>query len=137
MTWTSVSPGPIGFYNNYLNCTSVCDTVIVTALPGYPPSVLYQVCGMPLGACATTLVCDTVRVYFVSDKTATIQPQNPVICFGGPPATLTANGTGGAPPYSYLWSTGATTQVIIVGAGTYWVQITSGTDVLYSKLVVQ
>lgn len=128
LTWTSVSPGPQGTYNNFLSCTTGCDTVIVTALPGYPPSVLYQVCGLPFGACASQQVCDTVRVYFVSDKTATIIPQNPVICFGGPPATITATGTGGAPPYSYFWSTGATTQSIVVGPGTYWVQITDTTN---------
>lgn len=126
ITWTSVPSNPT--YNSYLSCMSGCDTTVVTAQPGYPPSVLYQICGYPLGSCDSMLICDTVRVYFVTDKTATIIPQNPVICFGGPPATITATGTGGWPPYIYLWSTGATTQSINVTAGTYWVQITDSTN---------
>jgi gliding motility-associated-like protein len=126
ITWQPVPANPT--YYSYMSCTTGCDTVLITAQPGYPSSVLYQVCGYPAGACNNILVCDTVRVYFVTDKTATINPQNPVICFGGPPATLTANGTGGYPPYIYLWSTGATTQSISATAGTYWVKITDGTN---------
>ncbi len=45
----------------------------------------------------------------------------------GDPVTLTANPTGGAPPYTYLWSTGETTQSIVVSPTsntTYSVDVT-------------
>ncbi|TNE99943.1 MAG: hypothetical protein EP322_02290, partial [Bacteroidetes bacterium] len=45
----------------------------------------------------------------------------------GDPVTLTANPSGGAPPYTYLWSTGETTQSITVAPNsntTYSVQVT-------------
>jgi hypothetical protein len=112
IVWTSISPGATGDYNSYMSCSSACDSVLITAQAGYPASVLYQVTGVPLGGCASITVTDTVRVYFVNDKTATILPLNPVVCFGVSNAVLTANGGGGAPPYSYLWSTGETTQSI-------------------------
>ncbi|UCF80198.1 MAG: hypothetical protein JSV08_06675 [Acidobacteriota bacterium] len=55
-------------------------------------------------------------------------------CFGN--VVLDANPSGGMPPYSYLWSTGATTQTIAVpscGSGPYSVTVTdalgcSGSD---------
>jgi gliding motility-associated-like protein len=127
ITWTSISPGPIGTYNTYLSCLNGCDTTIVTAQPGYPDSVLYQVTGTPRGGCSALTVSRSVWVYFVTDKTASISPQNPVICAGSTSAVLTAVGTGGRPPYNYLWSTGATTSVISVGVGSYWVRIGDNT----------
>jgi gliding motility-associated-like protein len=123
LTWTSISPGPIGIYNLYLSCTAGCDTTVVTSQPGYPDSVLYQVTGTPKGGCSAITVSNSVWVYFVNDKVATILPNNPVICAGQTNAILTANGTGGRQPYNYLWSTGATTQSIAVGVGTFWVRI--------------
>ncbi|MEO8150822.1 MAG: T9SS type A sorting domain-containing protein [Bacteroidia bacterium] len=36
----------------------------------------------------------------------------PVSCNGGNNGTATVNATGGIPPYSYIWSTGATTQSV-------------------------
>lgn len=128
IVWTSVSPGVQGAYNNYLSCTSLCDTSVVTAQVGYPDSIQYQVTGTPLGGCSAMTVTDSVWVYFVTDKTATILPQNPVVCIGVSNAVLTATGTGGLPPYNYQWSTGATTQSITVGVGTYWVLIGDQTN---------
>lgn len=123
IVWTSVFPGNTGDYNNYLNCTSACDTVTVTGQPGFPPFVDYQVCGIPAGGCSNMIFCDTVRVFFNPTLAAQIQPQNPMVCYGMAGTTITAIGTGGTPPYSYQWSNGQTTQSVFVGPGTYTVQI--------------
>ncbi len=46
-------------------------------------------------------------------------------CVDATDGSLTAVGTGGTAPYTYLWSTGATTQAVSgLGAGTYYVTIT-------------
>lgn len=130
LTWTSVSPGAQGVYDSYLNCAAGCDTVVVTSQPGYPPSVNYMVCGFPTGAgsCSMTPVCDTTTVYFVSTLATDINPINPTICFGGSNVTITAVPTGGAAPYSYLWSTGEITASISVGVGTYFVTVSDTTN---------
>ena len=128
ITWTSVFPGSNGAYNSYLSCASGCSTTQVTAQSGYPPYVDYRICGIPAALCNTTVVCDTVRVYFNPTLFANIMPVNPTVCFGQTGTTITANGTGGTPPYSYQWNTGATTQSIFVNTGTYTVIVsdTSG-----------
>lgn len=124
--WTSVPFNPI--HNSYLNCTSACSTVTATYQPGAPPYIDYQVSGVPIGGCNANRVTRSTRVYFVNDKAAEILPKNPTVCFGNTDATITAYGTGGAPPYTYLWSTGETTQSINVGEGRYWVRITDATS---------
>ncbi len=115
-------------HNSYLNCTEKCPTVTATMKVGAPPFVDYEVSGFPLGGCSILPVKKLTRVYFVNDKTATINPSNPAICFGANKTTLTVVGTGGAPPYRYLWSTGETTQAISVAAGTYSVEIFDNTS---------
>ncbi|MFN3404403.1 MAG: gliding motility-associated C-terminal domain-containing protein [Cytophagaceae bacterium] len=124
--WRSVGNNPV--YNSYLSCTTACSTVVVTAQAGYPPYVDYEVSGVPLGGCNNQRVANIARVYFVTDKTATILPEDPTICYGGVTAAITAHGTGGLPPYNYLWSTGETTQTINTGVGTYTVRITDQTN---------
>jgi hypothetical protein len=124
--WSSVPNNPL--YNSYLSCTSACSTTVVTYQPGAPAYIDYQISGYPVGGCSPTPIVNVTRVYFVNDKSATIQPQDPVICYGGTHATITANGNGGAPPYRFRWSTGDTTQSITVGVGTYWVEVSDSTS---------
>jgi gliding motility-associated-like protein len=123
IAWTSIFPGPVGTYNNYLNCTQDCDTVTVTSTGNPPPFVDYQVCGASIGGCGTTPTCDTVRVHFNPTLNVQIVPALPTVCFGNTGTTITANGSGGSPPYTYLWSNGATTASTYVGPGTYTVQL--------------
>ncbi|MBI4648552.1 MAG: gliding motility-associated C-terminal domain-containing protein [Bacteroidia bacterium] len=132
INWTSVYPGAQGQYNSYLDCTT-CDTVNVTApvpIPGGLNYVDYMVSGTVTG-CSAGIVQDTVRVYFISNNLlAQITPADPTFCFGSSSGVvLTVNGSGGAPPYSYLWSTGETTDSItVLTIGDYWVAITDTTD---------
>jgi hypothetical protein len=138
ITWTSIFPGPTGTYDGYLSCTAACDTTTVTPQAGYPPYIDFLVSGTPVG-CAAGVSTDTVRVYITPGIIPTINPNPALVCFGNTNATLTASGTGGAPPFSYLWSTGDTSQSITVGAGTYWVGISdtsAGCPPAYDTVIV-
>lgn len=127
VTWNSVYPGPAGTYNSYLSCQSGCDTTTVTGQPGYPPYVDYLVCGMPAGGCGN-LFCDTIRITFNPTLFGNIIPVNPTICFGNTSTTMSANGSGGTSPYTYVWNTGSTAQTISVGVGSYTVTIYDATN---------
>jgi gliding motility-associated-like protein len=71
-------------------------------------------------------VSDQVTISIVPAMSVSIQP--PIICFGQT-GTLTAAVTGGTAPYTYLWSTGATTQTISnVSPGAYSVTVTDATQ---------
>ncbi|HEY0029283.1 MAG TPA: PKD domain-containing protein [Bacteroidia bacterium] len=49
-----------------------------------------------------------------------------VSCFGLGDGSATANASGGTPPYTYLWNTGATTSTITgLTPGTYYVTVTT------------
>ena len=123
--WSSVPPNPV--YDSYLSCSSGCDSVTITPpANSLPPYIDYKVCGYVIGGCIPYYYCDTMRVYFVNDLAVDINPNNPVICYGGTNATLTANPTGGILPYDLLWSTGDTIPSITVGPGTYTVSLRDG-----------
>jgi gliding motility-associated-like protein len=122
VNWNSIYPGAYGDFNGYLNCVSGCDSVIVTGTGLMPPYIDYQVCGMPFGGCGSP-ICDTVRCYFNPTLAVNITPAQPTICYGNTGIWLTANPSGGTPPYNYLWSNGATTQSVYVGPGNYTVQL--------------
>lgn len=128
VTWNSIYPGATGAYNSYLSCTSGCLSPTVNAQPGFPPYIDFVACGLPDAMCNLITVCDTVRVTFNTTLTATIIPQNPTICFGQTSTPATINGSGGTPPYTYLWNTGSTLQTINAGVGTYSVLLLDNSD---------
>ncbi|MES2592745.1 MAG: PKD domain-containing protein [Bacteroidota bacterium] len=122
VVWKSIYPGALGAYNSYLSCTTGCLSPTATGQAGAPPYVDYQICGLS-AACNSASVCDTVRVTFNFTLGVSIVPQNPTLCFGQTSTTLTANGSGGSPPYTYLWNNVNPSQSIVVGNGTYTVKI--------------
>jgi gliding motility-associated-like protein len=65
---------------------------------------------------------DTIHITYVSQTTVTMSSQT-VSCANNT-GTLTPSVTGGRPPYTYNWGTGATTTSITVGAGNYCVNVT-------------
>lgn len=123
-TWTSISPGAPGAYNGYLSCLSGCttNTIAATGTLTPPPFIDYKVCGNSI-SCSGAPVCDTFRVFFNSALVVNILPSNPTICFGQTSTTITAVGSGGTPPYSYLWNNVNPSQTINVGVGNYNVQL--------------
>jgi len=133
ITWQSIAPGAPGQYNGYLSFPVDKSQAVATYVAGAPSSVTYQICGVPTGGCSGANTCVTTTVNFVSTLAVTISPNNPTICFGGTSTPLTANVTGGAPPYQYTWTlngaTVGTTQTInATQAGTYIVNIKDGTS---------
>ncbi|MFB6305839.1 MAG: SprB repeat-containing protein, partial [Flavobacteriales bacterium] len=123
ISWTSVSPGNDGDYNNYLSCTDSCDTTLVSPDASAPDTILYEVTGDLVGCSASTFT-DTVPVITFPTMTVDVIPDTGYVCVGDTDATLTADVTGGAPPYDYQWSNGDTTQSITVGTGSYTVTVT-------------
>ncbi|MEQ9188790.1 MAG: gliding motility-associated C-terminal domain-containing protein [Cryomorphaceae bacterium] len=73
------------------------------------------------GACEDT-AC--ITVIDPSPVVASVTQSLPS-CPGGNDGSLTANGSGGTPGYTYLWSTGSTNQTIIgLSSGTYGLKVT-------------
>ena len=59
--------------------------------------------------------------------TVDLQPTNPICTYAS--GQITASASGGTPPYTYLWSTGATTQTITgLTANVYAVVVTDALD---------
>ncbi|MDO9188064.1 MAG: PKD domain-containing protein [Bacteroidia bacterium] len=125
VTWNSIYPGALGAYNSYLSCTSGCLNPTATAQSGAPPYVDYQICGQS-STCNNAPACDTARVTFNPPLSVTIAPQNPVLCVGQTSTTITATGSGGTPPYTYLWNNLNPSPSILVGNGTYTIQLSDG-----------
>ncbi len=124
--WTSVAPGDPGSLDGLLSCTN-CENPVVTATDDGLAFAEYMVCGMPLGGCTLTEVCDTVSVSFASTLAVTIEPDPPAICDGEVDVEVTAIGSGGYPPYTFTWSNGDVGNTTSITApGTYSVQINDG-----------
>jgi large repetitive protein len=131
ITWTSIPVNAT--YNSYLSCTSGCDSVTINPTGTMPAYVDYMVCGVTAATCVTHTFCDTLRVNFANNLAVNITPVNPVICYGSTGITLTANPSGGLPPFRYTWSTGATTASIFAGVGTYIVSMTDSMNCMVVK----
>ena len=136
-TWTSIFPGTPGQYNNYLACTSGCLNNTVSPVGTPPPFIDFLVCGNST-SCSGNMICDTFRVTFNPTLYVNIFPSNPTLCFGQTSTTLSAIGSGGTPPYTYLWNNVNTTQSINVGIGTYNIQLSdaSGCPPVYNSVSV-
>jgi hypothetical protein len=69
-----------------------------------------------------------ISILVVSDFEATVTPRD-VLCFGENNGSALAIATGGTPPYSYVWSTGAVgPEALNLSAGAYFVTITEAND---------
>jgi gliding motility-associated-like protein len=112
-------------YNGYLSCVSGCSLTVVTPTATPPAWIDYEVSGYGQAPCISDFYRDTVRVFFFSDLFVGVNTAT--ICAGQTNAVLTATASGGKPPLTYSWSTGATTSVVTVGAGTYTVLVRDGT----------
>lgn len=123
--WGSVPSNTL--YNSYLSCTTGCSLTVVTPSGTPPPYVDYEVSGYGAAPCGTNFYRDTVRVHFYGDLSASINPQNPTICYGSTDAVLTVTASGGKPPYTYSWTTGSSAQTVTVGVGNYSVTVYDNT----------
>lgn len=123
--WESVYPGIVGQYNSYLSPATGSLTTTVTPQTGSPTYIDYRVYG-------STTSCgvvrdDTIRVYTSPAMAVSITPNNPAICSGAS-TPLNASVTGGNPPYTYTWSTGASgTGIITNTIGSYSVTVSDNT----------
>lgn len=122
IVWSSVPSNAT--FNSFLSCTSGCDTVNVTPTGSYPDTIRYRVSGSILGACGSATFQDTVTMRFVTNTSVSISPKPATVCFGGSNTTITANPSGGFPPYRYTWNNGDTSRSRSVGVGTYIVTMT-------------
>ncbi|MFT5969733.1 MAG: hypothetical protein ACI8ZO_000229, partial [Flavobacteriales bacterium] len=125
--WNTVYPGSYGDYNGFMSCQTACDTVVVTAAVGYPAYIDFEIRGLANSECTTDTIVDTVRVYFNPSLLVALE-DTVYVCAGYDTVAVTANGGGGTPPYSFVWSTGDTTASVLLGPGQYTVEISDTSD---------
>lgn len=100
-------------------------------LTGTPPALGQYVVGVKVKEYRNGVYLDeTLRDFQFNVVTcseplaiAIISP-NPVICFGSTSTNISADPSGGSPPYAYLWNNTNPSQSINVGVGTYTVKLT-------------
>lgn len=86
------------------------------------PGGTYMVTVTDANGCTAT---DAVLITTPPNLFASVITSESSVCLGESASTATATVSGGTPPFTYLWNTGATTQQITgLGAGTYTVTVT-------------
>ncbi|RMG99256.1 MAG: hypothetical protein D6706_05780, partial [Chloroflexi bacterium] len=154
---TLIDPQPLTLLTNVQNvsCRNSSDGSIDLVVFGGVPPYTYQwslgqttqdITNIPAGIYTVTVTDNRNCVQTISD-TVTQPPalggniiSGNVTCYGGNDGFVEINPTGGTPPYSYLWSSGHTTEDITgLVAGTYSVTVTdaNGCTVSASKTVQQ
>ena len=134
ITWEDITGG--GIYNSFLSCTN-CPTVYFIPHEPYPAYIDYRVCAMPFASlCDSAYWCDTIRVNLVPKLAITIAPDPASYCADQSGIQLTSNTTGGAQPFTYIWTDGSGTVVgnsssyFASSPGTYFIEIR---DTLYNQ----
>lgn len=127
---TFTTPTGSGYTYSWSNGTSTINTTnSVTVSPSVTTTYYLNV--SIVGGCVSH---DTVTV--VVNSLADTIAVTDAGCAGND-GTATASPTGGTPPYTYLWSNGATTPIIAgLVPGTYWCIITESSGCTYSAPAV-
>jgi len=115
--WNDITGG--GIYNDFLSCTT-CASPILTPHSPYPSYIDYTVCTIPYTAICNggSNWCDTIRVYLAPPLTVSISPGSPSFCVNQSGIMLSANNSGGAPPFTYIWTNG--TGTVVGNSNTYF-----------------
>lgn len=109
--------GGVGGFTWSWNSTPTQTTATASNLPAGPATVTVT----DSNGCIHQ---NTVQIQQPQPITVNLNPNN-ALCFQDPSGSITSNSTGGTPPYTYLWSTGATTPNITgLLAGSYSVTVT-------------
>ncbi|MBU0766001.1 MAG: choice-of-anchor L domain-containing protein [Bacteroidetes bacterium] len=137
-TITVTSPPQLTISTNATQCGSQTGSAVVSVSGGTSPIYIVwsngattpSVTGLPSGAISVTVTdgsdCVASAQGTVSDigVDAIVEPTH-VTCYGGSNGSATVDSCMGNPPFTFLWSTGATTTGITeLTAGTYIVTVT-------------
>lgn len=125
---------------NAITCAGGSDGIAYASATGGAPPYTFSwsngmtgdtITGITAGSYIVTVTdsmgCTDTNTVVVTEPDPLVENLNftNVTCFGANDGTASVMPTGGVPPYSYAWNTGATTQSISgLATGTYWVQIT-------------
>jgi len=112
-----------------IKCNGGSSVITVSASGGTAPYTRTGTFNVSAGTYTYTVTdvngCSESQTITINQPEALVLSINKgdVICVGGT-ATVSADVTGGTPPYTYLWSNGATTQTVELPVGNHSVMVT-------------